>query len=136
MRDLASNIGTTPALSPASTSDNAGLTGEIIDMQDFGSLAFLIAIGAVGSAGATFTVSLQHGDDAALADATPVLGIDLIGSYADASFSQDDENSAKKIGYTGSKRYVRLVVTPAGNAAPAFVSAIAVQGHPRSAPVA
>jgi hypothetical protein len=41
----------------------------------------------------------------------------------------------RKLGYIGNKLYTRLTVTPANNASAALLSAVAVLGHPRSAPV-
>jgi hypothetical protein len=40
----------------------------------------------------------------------------------------------RKIGYIGTKRYVRVTLTPTGNSAtlPAYISGVAILGHPRT----
>lgn len=54
-----------------------------------------------------------------------------------ASFDFGDDNECRKLGYTGSKRYIRATVTPANNAAGnIFLAGIWVQSHPASAPTA
>src|SRR3990167_6738232 len=65
-----------------------------------------------------------------------LIGI-AIGTLADeagASFTEADDNETRKLGYIGVKRYIRLTVTPSGNAAAADMSAVAVLGDPRVGP--
>ncbi len=79
---------------------------------------------------------VEDGDAVAFTDAAPVIDAQLLGTEALASFQFDDDDEVRKIGYAGNKRYVRLTVTPAGNAAGALISAVAVLGRPDVTPTA
>jgi len=136
MRDLHHNIAVRRAISAVSVADNTAQVSQIIDTAGFGSLEFIINIGAVADADATFTVLVEDGNDAALADAAAVDDSGLLGTEAGASFQFDDDNEVRKIGYIGFKRYARLTITPVNNASGALMSATAVLGHPASAPTA
>jgi hypothetical protein len=59
-----------------------------------------------------------------------------VGTEALAGFQFDDDNECRKIGYRGSKRYVRLTITPANNASAAVLSAVALLGRPARHPTA
>jgi hypothetical protein len=136
MNDLFDNIAIAHAISPVSVSDNTAQTGQIIDRQGYGSLTFAIALGNLADADATFSVLVEHGDDPALSDAETADAGDLLGTAALAGFTFADDNATRKIGYRGAKRYVRLTITPSSNASAALFSAVALLGHPRSAPTA
>lgn len=136
MRDLHNNIHVKRAISPVSVADTTAQVGEIIDRQGYDSLEYLIAIGSVADADATFTVLLEEGDAANLSDAAAVADADLLGTEALAGFQFDDDNEVRKLGYKGNKRYTRLTITPVANASAALLSAVAVLGHPASAPTA
>lgn len=136
MKDLYSHIDVRRALSPVSVADNTPLVSQIIDRQAFESLTFPIAIGSVADADATFTVLVEHGEVSNLSDAAAVADEELLGTEAGASFQFDSDNGVRKIGYVGGRRYVRLTITPAGNASAAVVSALAILGHPARLPVA
>lgn len=139
MRDMLNNIDVRRAISPFNQGGgNTAVQSQIIDTQGYDSLTFVIATGNLADSDATFAVSLEHGDAADLSDATPVPADDLVGTTAAASFTFANDDSVRKIGYRGSKRYVRLVITPSNNDALAatFLSAVAVLGHPMQAPTA
>jgi len=134
--DMFNNINPVRALSPASVADNTAQVSQIIDTQGFGSLTFLIASGSLADADATFTVLVEDGDDSGLSDNAAVADAQLLGTEALASFTFAEDDSTFKIGYLGSKRYVRLTITPAANASAALLSAIALLGNPMVAPTA
>lgn len=135
MRDIANIIHVVRAISPAAAvADNTPLVSQIIDLNGYNSMAFVINIGALVDADATFAVTVDHGDTANLADAVAVPAANLTGTLAAASFTFADDNELRKIGYVGSKRYVRLTITPANNGGNAFISALAVLGDPRFVP--
>ncbi len=135
MRDSYNQIKPVRALSPVSVADDTAQVSEIIDIQGFQSLLFVIALGAIADADATFAVLVEHGDDAALSDAEAVPDIELLGTEAGAAFQFDDDNGVKKIGYRGYKRYIRLTITPSGNGSAALLSAVALLGHGSDNPV-
>lgn len=132
--DLFNSINPIRGISPVSVSDNTAQVSEIIDMQGFNSLTWLIALGALADADATFTVLVEHGDAANLSDAAAVPDTDLLGTEALAGFTFADDNATRKIGYIGSKRYVRLTITPANNTGAALIAALAMLGHPNIGP--
>lgn len=135
MRDFANQVHPVAAISPAAAiTDNTVLTSAIIDTSGYESCVFLINLGLLAAAAATFAVTVDHGDDAALADAAPVPATNLTGTLALASFDQAADNKVRKIGYVGSKRYVRLKITPNGNNAAANISAIALLSDGRFIP--
>lgn len=136
--DLCNNIHPLRALSPvAAGTDNTAYVSQIIDTAGFDSLTFITAIGANTDADVTFTVLIEDGDVANLSDAAAVADSELIGTEALAGFAFGDDDETRKIGYIGNKRYVRMTITPANNAAGnIFLAAVAILGHPRSVPTA
>lgn len=136
LRDMMSNIHTARAIAPVSVSDNTAQVSQIIDMQGYSSLTFLILTGSIADADATFVTLVEHGDAANLSDAAAVPDAQLVGTEVLASFQFDDDNETRKIGYVGTKRYVRLTITPANNASAAVLGAVALMGHPDLKPTA
>lgn len=136
LKDLHNNVKVSRAISPISVADNTAQVSEIIDTQGYESLEFVIATGSIADADVTFAVLVEEGDASNLSDAAAVADADLLGTEALAGFQFDDDDSAKKIGYSGDKRYVRLTITPANNASAALMSCLAVQSHPHVAKVA
>lgn len=142
MRDQAHDLQIKRVLSPASVADDTAQVGQIIDRLGYDALTYVIAIGSVADVDATFTALLEESDAANMAGANAVADADMISQAAGAapeaaaSFQFDSDDQVRKLGYIGNKRYTRLTITPANNASAALLSAIAVLGHPHSAPVA
>jgi hypothetical protein len=137
MRDMLSNINPRRAVSPAAaTTDNTAYVSQIIDVQGFDSLTFLIATGSLADADATFAVTMDHGDQSNLSDAAAVPAAQIAGTLALAGFTFAADDSTRKVGYLGDKRYVRLTITPSANTGNVFIAAIALLGHPLLAPTA
>ncbi len=129
MRDLYNNIDPRRGFSPAAAvADNTAYVSEIIDMRGFKSLVWLIIIGALVDADATFVVLMEHGDDSGLTDAADVDDSQMDPTEAIVSFDFADDDSVRKIGYVGEKRYVRLTITPADNTGDAFIAIMALLG--------
>lgn len=135
MRDLMNNIHLAGA-NVAATVDLTPVVSGIVDRQGFDSLTFAVITGTLADADATFTTLVEDGDDPALADAAAVADADLIGTEALASFTFAADQKAFKIGYIGGKRFARVTVTPAANAAAAPIGVVAILGHPSFAPTA
>jgi hypothetical protein len=135
-RDLHNNIHVKRGLSPvAAGTNNTAYVSEIIDTAGYGSVEFILAIGANTDADATFTVLVEHGDNNALSDNAAVADEYLLGAEALASFAYNDDNEVRKIGYIGTKRYVRVTVTPANNdSGNIFMAGVWVLGHPVNMP--
>lgn len=135
MRDLFNNVHPVRAISPAAAvTDNTAFVSQIIDRKGYNGLLFLILAGSLADADMTTTVLLEHGDQANLSDAAAVPDDELQGTEALAAVQFDDDNETRKLGYAGSKRYVRLTITPANNSGNIFLSAIALLHNPHLAP--
>ncbi len=135
MQDLFNNIHTAQCISPVVVADNTAAVGTVTDRQGYDSLAYVIATGTLADADATFTALVEHSDASGSGFAS-VPDTELLGTEANASFTFANDDETFKIGYRGSKRYVRLTITPASNAGNAAIGAIAVLGHPNVAPTA
>lgn len=135
MRDLANHLHFVRAIPPAAAiTNNTPLVSSIVDTSGYESCVFVLNIGDLADADATFAVAVEHGDQANLSDAAAVPAAGLTGTLAQAGFTFGDDNKLRKIGYVGSKRYVRLTVTPSNNTGNAFISATAVLGDGRHKP--
>jgi hypothetical protein len=134
MRDLHNNIKASRATSPAAAiTGNSTTDSQIIDTQGFESVEFVSAYGVITDG--TFTPSLQEGDAANLSDAATVAAGDMLGTVAAATaVATTDNNTVKKLGYKGTKRYVRQRLTQSGATTGGFVAVVAVQGHARNNP--
>src|SRR5579862_2543228 len=127
MQDLHNNIHLRRGISPAAAvADNTPFVSQIVDLAGYDAAEFAICAGSLADADATFTALVEHGDAANLSDAAAAPDSDLLGTEALASFIFSDDNATRKIGYRGSKRYVRLTITPANNASAAVFGAVAI----------
>ncbi|MBP3958350.1 hypothetical protein J8F10_24135 [Gemmata sp. G18] len=121
MRDFTNRIQVKRVISPVTqTNSDTALVGQIIDRQGFESVTFVIATGGLTDADATFTVLLEEGDNSALSDNTAVADADMISQSTSApetaaSFTFTHDDQVRKLGYIGTKRYLRLTITPSGN---------------------
>ena len=122
-------------ISPFSRTDDTAIVSEIIDFTGFEENEFVILTGSLADAGATFTTLFEHGNAANLSDAVAVPDEDLIGTEAQATFTQENDDSVFKLGYRGIKKYGRVTITPAGNAAAALIGAVWAQRGARKTPV-
>ncbi len=132
MRDMLNNVHPLSAIPPvAARTDNTAIVSSIIDTKGYDSLTWLIVTGTNTDTNATFAVTMDEGDASDLSGGNAVAAADIIGTYALAGFTFADDNETRKIGYGGSKRYVRLTITPSGNdSGNIFVAAIALLGNP------
>lgn len=135
LRDFCTSFKATRGISPAAAvTDNTPFVSQIVDTLDFDSVTFLAQLGAIADADATFVVLVEHGDNSGLSDATAVPDADLIGTEAGMAFLFSDDNKCAKIGYKGTKRYVRVTITPSANSGNIFLSGTWLLGHPRTMP--
>ena len=128
MKDLLSNIGAVLALAPAVQA--AATNGGAIDLQEYGSVVIAVSTGAIVGDG-DFGVKLQHSDTTTAGDFTDAPAIN-VASNAPATL---EASAGYKLGYSGSKRYVRLALTKDGGTSIAL-GAVAILGQPAVAPVA
>ncbi len=135
MKDLHYSVKYSRALSPvAAVSNNTAYVSEILDTANFTANELVILTGSLADADATFTVLLEEGAASNLSDNTAVADGDMLGTEAGASFTFANDDTTKKLGYIGSKRYIRATITPANNTGNAFVAAVWAQSGARVAP--
>ena len=134
MNDLHNNCRTVVGISPVAIGANATKTGLVKDRQGYGGVEFIVSFGAVTTTGTVVTMVAMEGD--VTGTMTSIADTDLLGTEALAAFQFDDDNECRKLGYIGAKRYTRLTITPVNNASAAVLSAVAILGHPASAPTA
>lgn len=135
MRDSITGTQLKRVISPVSVADNTPLVGEIIDHQGYDAAAYLLLMGSLADADATFAVLLEERDTPS-DGFTPVADADMVSQTQGtapetaASFTFDHDNQVRKIGYIGSKRYTRLTVTPANNTGAALIAAGCLLSRP------
>ena len=132
-RDLHSNVNGLIALAAAAISTNTTTVGEIIDSLGFEALEFFVSMATITDG--VYALLLEEGDDAALADAAAVSADETLGVLT--GFVLTDDDSVKRVGSIGKKRYQRLSIVSTGTTTGVSIaSALAVLGHPKTAPVA
>ena len=105
----------------AAADSTTAFTGSAVDTQGFNAVLFTVSASYSAADAATYTLSLTHSDDNSTyvaAGSEYVLG---------PSAALSGSATVQKIGYTGGRRYVKLVVTPSAAATSANV--ITVVGH-------
>lgn len=123
MKDTYSDMAVVQALAPAVIS--ATNTGSALDLQGFNAATVVVNTGAIAGSG-DYTTKLQESDTTTSGDFTDVASADLIGSFP-ASLAAD---STYKVGYRGTKRYLRQVTTKnSGTSIAAGIVLIKGYGH-------
>ncbi len=107
----------------AAVTDNTAQVSSIFDCANKLSVWLAGCVGTNADADMTYTVLIEHGDNSALSDATSVADEDLIGVEA-MGLDFADDGASFKIGYTGTKRYVRCTITPANNTGNVFLAGL------------
>ncbi|MBD9542944.1 hypothetical protein IB276_26210 [Ensifer sp. ENS04] len=135
-REIHNDIHLVPLIVPvAARTDNSAIVSAIIDTLGYQAVELALVTGTNTDTTATFAVLVEDGDAANLSDAAAVADDYLVGTEALAGFTFADDNECRKIGYKGSKRYVRMTVTPSGNdSGNIFLSGVAILGMPSSTP--
>ena len=131
-KDLHNNIDDRVAVVEQAIVADATVVGAIIDTQGFESLEYIVQVGTI-TTGALALV-IEEGDDSGLSDAAAVPADETLGALT--GFVAADDDSTKRVGSIGKKRYQRLTLEGTGTSVIDFVSAVAVLGHPHTAPVA
>ena len=131
--DLHSNVDDRMALNQTAINSNTTTVGNIIDSLGYESLEFVVSMGTIVDG--VYALVLEEGDDAALADAAVVPADNILGALT--GFVAADDQSTLRIGSIGKKRYQRLSIESTGvTTGVDHATAIAVLGHPKTAPVA
>lgn len=125
MLDINSQNDVLVSISPIAVSDNTEQIGATIDLQEYSAVDFVVQTGVLADADATFAVQLFEGNTSNMSDEAEVTSADLIiGTKSNLTFADDGE--VQHFGYRGIKRYVRIKITPTGNASSAPLSSCAI----------
>lgn len=124
LRDLKSNIDQVQSLAPAARTASANGTGA--DLRGYDGATVLFNVGTITDG--THTPSVEESDDNTTFSA--VAAADLIGSLSALASS-----TPQRVGYRGTKRYIRAVSTVAGATTGGVYAATVVRSHPDVAPL-
>lgn len=127
--DLHSNVDSRSALTLVDA-DTVEL-GSVIDTSGFESIEFVIHAHDLNVG--TFAVTLEEDDDAGFSTPTSVSEEETLGDLP--AFENTDDDTTKRVGSIGKKRYQRLTLTGTGTTTENNFSAIAILGNPHTAPV-
>jgi hypothetical protein len=132
MRDMHNNISILHAISPQAVGTTGIAGGKLsgaLDRRGFESVEFIYSSGASASVADTITPVVYEGDTTN-GSFTSVAAADLVGTKAPLTLSAAKSG---KVGYVGSKRYLKLRLYGTGTAT-AVVAAVAVLGNPAIRP--
>lgn len=125
-QDRLGNLALKVAMAPAVPNDNTLQVGETIDLAGYLDCEFIIATGTLADANATFTAEIYEDDAANMGTEAAAAAADKFGTF---TFDYSADKAAWRIGYRGTKRYIRVKIAPAGNSDTAPLCVIAVLGQ-------
>lgn len=133
-KDLKSNIGAVLMKEPVNM---AGATGnsDLLDTSDCEGVEIDVIIGVLTGVGAAnyLTPSLEECDITEGDDFTTVDADDMIGAFTKVD-AADEDGLIQRVGYTGTKRYVRVALTYTGTITAGVVGVIGILGYSKEAP--
>jgi hypothetical protein len=136
MRDLYHNLGVKQILPIADLAHTDTVT-DWVDLQGFAAAGIQVNIGDLtGVDGSNYlTPVLQESDTIVGTAFTDVAAADIMGGFTKVDATGED-STVQTAFYMGLKRYIRVKLDYTGTGISAgFVGAVALVGHPESAPV-
>ena len=130
-KDLKSSLNVSVGLNFQTIATDTTTNGVIIDTVGNESLTFGLITGTITDG--DYAVTIQHGDDSGLSDATTAGSDDLIGTLPSFTDNGDDDKAAI-VGYVGKKRYVRANIVSTNTTSGGVVGVVAIKGHATSRP--
>ena len=127
MRDLHNNIAAVVAKTIAAITSNTTTSGATVDMQGYDACEFVVQSGTLTDG--SYAINVQHGDLANASDMADAATADLVG--AEPTFAATDDDKLKRVGYIGSKRYVRIQIVSTGTTTGGTLGAVAILGRER-----
>lgn len=125
MQDIKNSFDAQTTVAPASRA--ATVNGSGVDLSNFDSAMVVFQVGAITDG--THTPKLQESDDNSTF--TDVAAEDSLGALTNLA-----SGANQRIGYAGTKRYVRAVVTVSGATSGGVYGSLVVRGHARKYPLA
>ena len=115
------NVSTMIHMGKVTLSGTSAVASSLVDMQGFNALDITLVTGTVTDAGTAsgYTVKLQESDTTVAGDFTDVAAADAVNGTVSVTNATDtdDDKIIGRLGYTGRKRYVRVVATGTTNSA-------------------
>jgi len=122
--DLYNNLNVVATLAPAART--AAGTGTAVDLQGYEGALIQAVVGTITDG--THTLTVEESADGTTW--TAVAAANLQGSFANLA-----SNVNQKVGYLGTKRYIRVNATVSGATTGGVYAVAVVRGNPRKAPV-
>lgn len=122
--DLYNNLSVVTTLAPAART--ASGNGSTVDLQGYEGAMIQAVVGTITDG--THSLTVQESDDGSTW--SDVAASDLQGSFANLA---SDTN--QKVGYLGTKRYIRVNATVSGATTGGVYAVVVVRSNPRKAPV-
>lgn len=113
MMHLHEQVQTTVCIAPVNLA-TASVIGSAIDRKGYGGVEFLVSYGTIAASTTTVACTVMESDSSTASTFTSVADADLIGTESLASIglaarvAGSTSAVTKKIGYKGSKRYVKV----------------------------
>lgn len=127
-KDVDKEVSVASSVAPAAALV-ATTTGDAVDLLGFGAAVVVIHAGVATDG--TFVPTLEE-SNASGSGFTTVAAGNLSGSFADITASADEV--VQEVGYLGTKRYIRVVLTESVASAGAFITASVVRARARTLP--
>jgi len=127
VRDINKEVSVVTTIAPAAAA-TATTTGTTVDLANYRAAMVVLHIGVVTDG--TFVPTLEESDNDS--DWSTVAAGNLSGSFASVTAAADE--TIQEVGYLGTKRYLRLVMTETVASAGALFSATVVRGRPLTKP--
>jgi hypothetical protein len=109
------NVSTMTHMGLVTLNGTNAVASSLVDLQGFNALEIAVVTGTITDAGtaAGFTVKMQHSDTTAAVDFADVPAADAINGTVSvtSTLDTDDDRIIGRMGYVGTKRYVRVVAT-------------------------
>lgn len=132
-RDLYHNIGAIVNMIPVAARTSTVAIGSAVTLDTYGYYGIIIEAICGTITDGTHTLAVYESDTDVTGNYTQVNASDLIGSFTAISSS----NAAnQKVGYIGSKRYLRVVDTVAGTTTGGVYGVVGIVGYPMHKPIA
>lgn len=109
-RDLMNNIHPVVAIAPLVVADGTAQTSAAIDVRHYKSVTFIVLLGTLADADASWSVEVLEGATSTQGDHTAVADKYLLGTEALAGFDFSADGECRKIGYVGDQDYVSLEI--------------------------
>ena len=126
-KDLKNNLKIVVALAPQTINSDTTTTASIVDTLGYDSVT-IIPFSATITDG-PYTPVINDGDDSGLSDAAVVADDFLIGTEAAAALAAADDDTAKKVGYVGKKRYIRPDILSASTSSGGTIGVLVLLSH-------